>query len=262
MGLNRAIGMVVEEAIRFTRPKGSVLLSGPLIGLTPEVGQPLILKGALGTAHRARCAGLLQLHRAEKPGQVAIVVTGLDDEAPARYRGSVVYEEGVIFRPFGAIQKHATQPQRLAARFELAEDRAFGFIVVAGGIVDAFVIGGGLPEGEDLWKCLNRIVTIEGSIIDPKVFKPLGNGWPVSGFHLYDRSYGEHTVILARPCGPAELGYPVLMKLDTSSIEADVLSQQVQNGLVQVEAPRVVQKLPAFLIAEPPVALGAQQPVS
>ena len=56
---------------------------------------------------------------------------------------------------------------------------------------------------------------------------------------------------MARACGPAELGREVLVRLSTTSLTADVLSQQKANGMVQIEAGMPVRQVPAFLIASP-----------
>lgn len=262
MGLNRAVGMVVEEATRFARPKGGVLLRGPMIGLPPEPGQPLLLTGAFGSPQRVRCAAMIQSHRGETPGQLDLIVTGLDDSAPAYYRGALLYEEGVSFRPFGALLKAAMQHQRSAARFDFPGDRAYGFIVIAGGVLDAFVIGGGLPDGQNLWQYLVRMVTPSGTVIAPESLRSTCPGWPVSSFPVYDRARGEHSVLMARACGPAELGREVLVRLSTTSLTADVLSQQKANGMVQIEAGMAVRQLPAFLIASPTSPFDGQRQVA
>src|SRR5688572_18233819 len=105
MGLNRATAMLIENAARFSKTKGGVLLMGPVIGLPPERGQPFILRGAFGQPQRVHLAGLFQPHRGDGPTQAGFVVTGLDDATPACYRGAVLYEEGVFFRAFGALEK-------------------------------------------------------------------------------------------------------------------------------------------------------------
>lgn len=240
--------MLVESAARFPRKKGGVLLTGPVIGLAPEPGQPLILRGAFGQPQRVRLVGLFQTHRGDGPAQAGFVVMGLDDAAPACYRGAVLYEEGVAFRVFGALEKSRSKPRSYAARFDLGEDRAYGLVTVAGGVLDAFVIGGGLADNENLWRHLEVIVAVDGTATHSDVLSPIGPGWPVSGWPGYAQH--EHTVLFTRSCGPAEPGCPIRVALDGAGVHAEVLSQQPNEGIVQVETESDLRMPPSYLMAD------------
>ncbi|HNN51705.1 MAG TPA: hypothetical protein PKO07_11835, partial [Pseudomonadota bacterium] len=227
---------------------GGVLLSGPVIGLSPEPGQPLILCGAFGQPQRVRLAGLFQTHRGSGPAQPGFVVTGLDDAAPACYRGAVLYEEGVLFRSFGALEKSRSKPRSYAARFDLGGDKAYGLVTIAGGVLDAFVIGGGLAERENLWSRLETIVAADGMATHCDALSPIGPGWPVSGWRGYAQH--EHTVLIARSCGPAEPGCPIRIALGSAGILAEVLSQQPKEGIVQVETKSDLPTPPSYLMVD------------
>jgi hypothetical protein len=175
------------------------------------------------------------------------------DFVPHTLLGGVIYEEGVLFRVFGAYIN--TPHMHEAARYVLAQGVSSGLIRVQKGIVDAFVLGGGLPEGASLWAELRNIECSGGLTITRDSLRgPMGEAWLVPAIKMYKS--GTHTMVVAPPCGPATPNFS-LLSWDTSEVKAEVGLQQA-SGVVQVDVRGLLSRLPRVLIAAADIDKGNQ----
>jgi hypothetical protein len=250
MEMSRAFSMFVKDVAPLPRRPGTLVLAGPTVGIAPEAGQRLVVRGAFGAAETARYLGAEMLHPQKDAGDAGMIVSGLP-RTPRAYLGAIVHEEGVWCRTFGALLREATRPRVEAARFDLKDGRAFGLLKVEDHVVTAVVIGGGLPEEGNLWRELIRIVTPGGTTLAAAEFEPigLGFGWPVAAWAGYTREGGAQTVLLTRPCGPAAPGTPTIAFYDGYAQRAQVLSQQ-QQGLVQIDVGVPMKQARALVMAD------------
>lgn len=220
--------MLVDDACPLPSAAG-LLLRGPMLGPAPAPRAPLSVRGAFGL-HRARLGGVAAAHRGERAGNVAVLVTELAGAAP-QYTGALVYEEGALVRVFSGLRSNASGFTQAQASFELEHDRAGGFVQLQGRVLNAFVVGGGLPEGESLWQRLRSIRVDGGTTIAANELSPLADAWAIAPVTSYG-PVGRRILVLAR-CGPAEPGRHVVSA--TEFIEGEVLQQQSRDGLVQIE---------------------------
>ncbi len=235
-----AFGMMVEQALPVPKREGKLVLHGPMVGASPGQGQKLVVRGALGLSHEARFVG------AELGGDGVVVdCRGLEADA---LRGALVHDESVLCRVFGGLLKGPAVRKSLPVRFELRHGKAFGILRMDGGVVTAAVVGGGLDREASLWEQLVRIVGQDGWSLSADDITPIGAGWPVSLLpSTYEREGGS--VILARPCGPAEPGIDVYVQVDSKMTRASVLTQQAK-GPVQVMVPHLSKSNPVtFVVA-------------
>jgi hypothetical protein len=167
--------------------------------------------------------------------------------APGTLVGGILYEEGALLRVFGAFIKAA--PRRAAARFVLSDGVASGLVRIQRNVIDAFVVGGGLAEHQNLWEELEEIRFADAPpICRAELQEPLGEAWIVPALQMYTQ--GNDTMIVAPPCGPATPNLS-LLSWDTAAIPASVGLQQ-SSGIVQVNVNSRLTHLPRWLIGNLP----------
>lgn len=154
-----------------------------------------------------------------------------------------MYEEGVLFRVFSGFI--SAPPLRASARYQLRDDIADGLVHVEKGVINAFIIGGGLPEGDSLWRELTRIDYGIGQLL-PGEIQPVPERWLVPILQMY--GLADTSVMVTSPCGPATVDFPLLVYRAAASTEAHVIMQQA-SGIVQVDG--------QTKFATPPRALGS-----
>lgn len=229
----RPFAMLVESAIEAAPPVlDGVLLSGPTLGPAPQAGALLTARGALGLPRRGRFESIGAFHRSRSMASPLVLVTGLQG-SPQDYVGSIVYDEGVLFRVFsGYLGEQDQHHVRGIASFELEDGRAQGFVTVQGRLLNAFVLGGGLPEASSLWERIRRLQCADVALNRDEI-RPLPDAWAVPLLPGYQR---RSPVLLARMCGPATPGvqaHALAFPEHFSTLE--VLDQQPSSGLVQLE---------------------------
>lgn len=147
--------LAVRTAMPGFQP-GTVVLEGPVLGGRPEAGARLsVHDGARVWSVAFRGLGTERVR-----GQAVPVVVVSTPHRPAELQEAWLCEEGLVLRTFEAHPRHRVDPTLDVARFELDDGGAAnGFIRVTGGRLQAVVVGGGLPEGADLWRRLSRLTT-------------------------------------------------------------------------------------------------------
>lgn len=231
--MSRAFGMLVTTALATPRSPGTLTLLGPTVGIAPDAGSPLVALGAFGGSERMTFRGVEGPVRGEAGVRVALTAL-----TPLAVTGAVVFEEGVACRVFGARLPEVAPPRASVARFELAHARAYGLVRTEGDLLTAFVIGGGLAMGADLWAELLRIVTLDGDVVARESLRDVLTGWPVAGWAPRPE---DDTLLVTRPCGPARIGSGVEVQTAAGTAPGSVVNQQPQ-GVVHVRGPRGVKR--------------------
>jgi len=153
-----------------------------------------------------------------------------------------VYEEGALFRVFSGFT--SAPPLRASARYQLRDGVAEGLVHVEQGVINAFVIGGGLPEGDSLWQELTSIDHGNGSVL-PEDIQPMPQRWLVPTIHMY--GLADASAVVTPPCGPATMDFPLLVyRQAADSTEAHVIMQQ-SSGIVHVDAETKLATVPRAL---------------
>jgi hypothetical protein len=219
-------GMLVEHCDSVTTPRPGLLLTGPLIGA--PTNKYVTLRGAFSEPSRLEVVSVANMHRLESLYHTGLLIAeGVG--APAALRGAVVYDEGTLFRVFSAYV--TCPPLSEAALFRFSDGTARGLVRVARNILDAFIIGGGLAEGRDLWAELQEIECFSGYRISANLLRPLGRVWAVPPVKVYE-SQGESKIVIGS-CGPAAVDHPVTFVGSEAPITGHIITQQV-SGLAQV----------------------------
>lgn len=244
--MSRFFAMLVSDAVAAPRIGKGLVLTGPIIGKMPAVNSRLTVRGAFGPPQRARFMGVGGVHRADSLRPPLVLVEGLHS-TPARYLGAIVYEEGALFRVFSALLKKEVPYTQIAAKYETEADQAWGFVQAEGRVVDMFVVGGGVAEGETLWTQSTTITTLGEIGFDVGDALPIGEGWAVYARPAYKRH--STTAFIATNCGPAEQEMSVLML--SGGMVGEVLNQQRSNGFVQFEVPSSESESGAIMMASP-----------
>ena len=237
--MRQPFAMLVELAMAVSRPEQGIVLTGPSIG-TPEVGLILTIRGAFSRPARQRLRGIVRFHRSASPSRTGIVVD-LGQVSPETFRGAVVYEEGFLFRVFSGFAK--APHLRVSAHYQLRDGISEGFVQVESGIVNAFVIGGGLPEGANLWQELVSIDHGNDSIL-PKDIWPVPEAWLVPVLRMYGVA---SSVMVTGPCGPATVDFPLLVYRQTAAFAEGRVIMQQSSGIVQVDAEMKFSTVPRAL---------------
>jgi len=236
--MKQPFGILVERAEALTHPVQGILLTGPGLG-GPEVGQRLTIRGAFSRPSRTTVRSVVSFHRTEI-SDIGILIS-IDSGVPASFRGAVLYEEGMLFRVFSGFITR--RPTRTFAQYVLRNGHAHGFLRIERGILDAFILGGGLSEGVDLWQELVEIKYGERELIKVNEIRPFGPAWLVPTLFQYRR--GNHTAVLASFCGPASPNYPLLSIEEDNTSRGYVMTQQ-SNGCVQIDVDRKLRNLPCL----------------
>lgn len=237
--MKQPFAMLVEHAMAVSRPEQGIVLTGPSIGI-PEVGLTLAIRGAFSRPARQRLRGIVRFHRSTSPSRTGIIID-LGQVSPETFRGAVVYEEGFLFRVFSGF---ANAPRvRASARYRLRDGIAEGLVQVESGIVNAFLIGGGLSEGDNLWQELVSIDHGNGSIL-PQDMRPVPEAWLVPVLHMYGVT---SSVMVTGPCGPATMDFPLLVYRQTAAFAEGHVIMQQSSGIVQVDAEMKLSTVPRAL---------------
>jgi hypothetical protein len=238
--MRQPFAMLVEHAVAVSRPEQGIVLTGPSIG-TPEVGQVLTIRGAFSRPARQRLRGIVRFHRSASPSRTGIVVA-LGQASPETFRGAVVYEEGFLFRVFSGFTN--APHLRASAHYQLRDGVSEGFVHVEKGIINAFVIGGGLPEGDSLWQELVLIDYGNGSLL-PRDIQPVSEGWLVPVLHMY--GLADASIMVTPPCGPATMDFPLLVYRQAAAFTEGRVIMQQASGIVQVNAEMKFSTVPRAL---------------
>lgn len=238
--MKRPFGMLVESSMAMPRLEPGIVFTGPSIGV-PEVGQALTIRGAFSRPTRQRLSGIMRFHRSASSSRTGVVVNP-GQVLPETFRGAVVYEEGVLFRVFSGFT--SGPPLRAPARYQLRDGIADGLVHVEKGVINAFVIGGGLPEGDNLWRELTLIDYGSGSLL-PSEIQPVAERWLVPILQMY--GLADTSIMVTSLCGPATMDFPLLVyRRLAASTEAHVIMQQA-SGIVQVDGETKFDTVPRAL---------------
>jgi hypothetical protein len=223
--MKNPFGMLVEDCDSVVVPVPGFLLAGPSTGSLS--GKYVAMRGAFSGPLRVQVNSIANFHRTHDMYHVGLLVDS-NGLLPATLRGAFLYEEGLLFRVFSARINRA--PFSDAAAFRLVDGIARGIARVSQGILHAFVVGGGLAEGLDLWSNLKEIECLNGQRIQGSAIEPLGQTWAVPALRMYESQ--DETKIVTGSCGPATNEYPVAFLGADGYILGEVLTQQA-SGLIQ-----------------------------
>jgi hypothetical protein len=231
-------GMLVDNCDPVVVPIPGLLLSGPLIGV--PTSKYVTIRGAFSEPLRVNVNSVANLHRTQSLYRTGLLIEE-GSLLPATLRGAVVYEEGLLCRVFSAYVTCSSFTG--AAAFRLLDGTARGLVRVTQGILDAFVIGGGLAEGHDLWASLREIECLGGQRIQIHEIVPLGQAWVVPAMRMYESQ--DETKIVVASCGPATIDYPVAFVVSNDVVPGHVVAQQA-SGLVQARCGLTLSTPPAL----------------
>ncbi|HEY4392555.1 MAG TPA: hypothetical protein VGP64_00760, partial [Polyangia bacterium] len=134
---------------------------------------------------------------------VSILVEPLAEFAPEALEGALLIEEGVTNHAFAACVTGATTSGPTAARFDFGDDRGYGLVRTARGLLDGVLVGGGLGD-RNFWDALKAIEPVSGDRIARDDLQPLEGALPVWAIPTL-RSYpsGDDTEwLVLRSVGP------------------------------------------------------------
>jgi hypothetical protein len=242
--MRRAFGMLIETAEVVTRPREGFLLTGSAIG-APEPEQIVTLRGAFSPPRRSKLQAVVRFHRTALADKIGVVLPA-SDMPPGTLVGGVIYEEGALFRVFGAL---INAPHRSAsANFLFENGSAAGLVRIQRNVINAFMVGGGLAENQNLWVEMNECQFPDAPpIYKASVQEPMGEGWIVPSICMYPLR--NDTMVVTFPCGPAVPNSALIAWDSWDSVEtlAEVSLQQ-SSGLVHVDVPAHLSRLPRALI--------------
>jgi hypothetical protein len=165
-------GMLVRKADTAPTQEGGVVLLGPILGPMPELDQPLLLRRPFVPPLTVRCAGTVHLRRAQGGNDTGLLLTGWAGPAASLVEG-VLHGEHTHYSLFKTMTTSPRGEFASQARFVLGEGprlhrgrmSCYGFIRMAGRLVDLHLLGEDSSTHEVFWQCVEQIIPLEGSAL-------------------------------------------------------------------------------------------------
>lgn len=155
--MSRPFGMWILRSVLTSVRTPQLLVRGPTIGGFPDVGDAMLLHSPFAAPLRLHCRSIVTTPRGREDAAPGLGIDPIARLDARQLAGAILTQEGTALRAFTARVRAPGLSGVTAARFELEGDRAWGLVSIAGGTLNAVVVGGGLPGGA-LWPTLVRIV--------------------------------------------------------------------------------------------------------